>query len=411
MGLRHRAAPDLRRAVPPRVDPHRARQGRLLRNFLASDELARESEATQLLKHISSPRGHVDARHLSAGEAEAAMHGSIMTGDATPAQIGAFLVALRMKGETVEEITGSRAGHARQRQPGAGSTNGRPLVDTCGTGGDGAHTFNISTAAAFVVAGAGRTVAKHGNRAASSQLRQRRRAGRAGREPRPDPRAGGPVHRRGRASASCSRRSFHPAMKHAIGPRRELGLRTIFNLLGPLTNPAGADAPADRRVRPGADRAAGRGAGRAGQRMRPSCVHGYGGLDELTTAGPNRVSHLLRRQSDAPSTSTRPTPNACGLRPRRRAVTDLRGGDPAENARMMRDLLAGSDTSPRRDVVLLNAAAALAVDRCDLADSPRAGARRRARRSRDRSASGAALAKLDALIAHQPAVAGACRRQ
>ena len=162
-----------------------------------------------------------------------------MTGEATPAQIGGYLVALRMKGETVAEITGSARAMRAQASQADGDARTARVLDTAGTGGDGAHTFNISTAAAFVIAGAGRKVAKHGNRAASSKCGSADVLAALGVNLDLTP----------EQVATCIEEvgigflfapKFHPAMKHAIGPRRELGQRTIFNLLGPLTNPAGA---------------------------------------------------------------------------------------------------------------------------------------------------------------------------
>ena len=175
--------------------------------------------------------------NLTAEEAEQAMQ-IIMTGQATDAQIGGYLIALRMKGETVPEITGSaramRAHASRVPAP-----TGSPLLDTAGTGGDGAHTFNISTAAAFVIAGAGRRVAKHGNRAASSRCGSADVLYALGVNLDLTPeQVAACIAQVGIGFIFAPR--FHPAMKYAIGPRRELGQRTIFNILGPLTNPAGA---------------------------------------------------------------------------------------------------------------------------------------------------------------------------
>lgn len=322
----------------------------------------------------------LQGQNLTAGEAEAAME-VIMTGNATPAQIGGYLVALRMKGETVEEITGSaramRSQATRVNLPPDG-----PLLDTAGTGGDGAHTFNVSTTAAFVIAGAGRKVAKHGNRAASS------RCGSA------DVLAalGVNLDLTPEQVATCIQQvgigflfapKFHPAMKYAIGPRRELGARTIFNLLGPLTNPAGATHQLigvyDGRLTHTIAEVLGALGGQAA-----FVVHGAGGLDELTTGGINRMSHLRHGRVTTYDLDTR------GLGLRAAQPAELRGGDPAENAIILRALLSGADRSPRRDVTLLNAAAALAVDHGDLL----AGLRE-AERALD---SGAALDKLDALI-------------
>lgn len=293
---------------------------------------------------------------LTASEAEAAME-IIMTGQATPAQIGSYLTALRMKGETVDEITGS----ARAMRLQAGhiplEPDGSPLVDTAGTGGDGAHTFNISTAAAFIIAGTGRRVAKHGNRAASSRCGSADVLGALGVNLDLTP----------EHVAECIRKvgigflfapKFHPAMRHAIGPRREIGQRTIFNLLGPLTNPAGATHQligvyAPELTQPIAEVLSELGGQAA------FVVHGHGGLDELTTSGPNRVSHL----KDGKVSTYDLDPAGLGLRAA--MPQELGGGEPDENARMLSDLLSGQDTSTRRDVVLLNAAAALAADSGD----------------------------------------------
>lgn len=319
--------------------------------------------------------------NLTAEEAEQAMQ-IIMSGQATDAQIGGYLVALRLKGETVEEITGSaRAMRAHaSRVPYA--LDGQALLDTAGTGGDGAHTFNISTAAAFVIAGAGRKVAKHGNRAASS------RCGSA------DVLAalGANLDLTPEQVAACIAQvgigfifapRFHPAMKYAIGPRRELGQRTIFNLLGPLTNPAGATHQLigvyDAALTHPLAEVLGSLGGQAA-----FVVHGYGGLDELTTSGPNRVSHLQAGKV----TSYDFSPDSLGLRPA--SADDLRGGDPAENALLLRAVIDGSDRSPRRDVVLLNSAAALATQHGDFAL-----ALEEACRSLD---SGAALDRMEAFV-------------
>lgn len=293
---------------------------------------------------------------LTASEAEAAME-IIMTGQATPAQIGSYLTALRMKGETVEEITGS----ARAMRLQAGhiplELDGGPLVDTAGTGGDGAHTFNISTAAAFIIAGAGRRVAKHGNRAASSRCGSADVLGALGVNLDLTP----------EQVAECIRKvgigflfapKFHPAMRYAIGPRREIGQRTIFNLLGPLTNPAGATHQLIGVYAPELTQPIAEVLGELGGQA-AFVVHGHGGLDELTTSGPNRVSHL----KDGRISTYDFDATELGLR----AATpgDLSGGEPEENARMLSDLLSGKDTSTRRDVVVLNAAAALAADSGD----------------------------------------------
>ena len=332
-----------------------------------------------LKPYIARLMHHMD---LSEEEAEQAMQ-IIMSGQATEAQIGGYLVALRMKGETVAEIAGSaRAMRARASQV-PYARNGRPLIDTAGTGGDGAHTFNISTTSAFVIAGAGRKVAKHGNRAASSRCGSADVLGALGVNLNLTP----------EQVAVCIDQvgigfifapHFHPAMKYAISPRRELGQRTIFNLLGPLTNPAGATHQLIGVYDPGLTHLLAEVLATLGGQA-AFVVHGYGGLDEMTTSGTNRVSHL----QDGRVTTFELDAASFGLRPA--SVDDLRGGDPAENAGMLRALLRGEDQGSRRDVVLLNSAAALATEHGDFA-----AALEEARQSLD---SGAALDRLESLIA------------
>src|SRR5512137_1876005 len=284
---------------------------------------------------------------LTQVEAEAAMM-DIMTGNATQAQIGAYLIALRMKGETVDEITGS-ARSMRANVVRVPVQTGGTLYDTAGTGGDGKHTFNISTAAAFVIAGAGRKVAKHGNRAASSLCGSADVLAALGVNLDLTPeQVGRAIDEVGIGFLFAPK--FHPAMKYAIGPRRELGARTIFNLLGPLTNPAGATHQLIGVYDPQLTHTMAEVLGALGGRA-AFVVHGVGGLDELTTGGINRMSHL--RDGRVITYDLDPV----GLGLRRAQPEDLRGGDPAENARMLRALLAGEDRSPRRDVVLFNAAA------------------------------------------------------
>lgn len=318
---------------------------------------------------------------LSVEEAEQAMQ-IIMSGQASDAQIGGYLVALRMKGETVDEITGSaramRAHAAHVPFP----VTGEPLLDTAGTGGDGAHTINISTTAAFVIAGAGRKVAKHGNRAASSRCGSADVLNALGVNLDLTPeQVAECIAKVGIGFIFAPR--FHPAMKYAIGPRRELGARTIFNILGPLTNPAGATHQLIGVYDPALTQTLAEVLGSLGGKA-AYVVHGYGGLDELTTSGPNRVSYLRDGK-----VTTRDLHGAdFGLRPA--SNEDLRGGDPEENAAALRALLCGEDQSPRRDVVLFNSAAALATEHGDFSVGLE-----EARRSLD---SGAALGKLDALI-------------
>jgi anthranilate phosphoribosyltransferase len=323
----------------------------------------------------------INHQNLTADEAENAMT-IIMEGQATDAQIGGYLVGLRMKGETVEEITGSARSMRAHAAPVPVNINGDALLDIVGTGGDGAHTFNISTAAAFVIAGTGRKVAKHGNRAASSKCGSADVLAELGVNLDLTPeQVGKCIDDVGIGFLFAPK--FHPAMKHAIGPRREMGQRTIFNILGPLTNPAGATHQMigvydPHLTQPMAEVLGGLGVQAA------LVVHGHGGLDELTTAGPNQVSHLKNGKVKTYKMDA----SEYGLH--RAAPDDLRGGEPAQNACMLRSLLSGEDQSPRQDVVVLNAAAALASE-----DGDFSAAIVEARKSIE---CGAALTKLNHLI-------------
>jgi anthranilate phosphoribosyltransferase len=296
----------------------------------------------------------INGQDLSFDEAAAAMD-AIMDGAATPAQIGSYLTALRMKGETVDEIAGSAHSMRRHVIPVDVTLTGDDrLVDTCGTGGDGKHTFNISTTAAFVVAGAGYKVAKHGNRAASS------RSGSADVLMA----LGGNLDLTPQQVAVCVQETdigflyaihHHPAMRHAIGPRREIGQRTIFNLLGPLTNPAGATHQLIGVYDPALTETLARVLQALGSRA-AYVVHGSDGLDELSTTGINQVSVL--RHGDVSTFEFDPL--TIGLP--RATIDDLLGGTPEENATITREILSGMDRGPRRDIVLLNAAAVLGLE-------------------------------------------------
>ncbi len=328
----------------------------------------------------------LDGRSLSAAQAEAVM-GEVMSGTATPAQIAGLLVALRAKGETVAEITG--CARAMRRAAVQVCPTRREIVDTCGTGGDRAGTFNISTTAAFVVAGAGLGVAKHGNRSVSSQSGSADVLEALGvsLDLTPD-RIARAIDEIGIGFLFAPR--LHPAMRYAIGPRRELGVRTVFNILGPLTNPAGARAqlmgvydaaltePLARVLQELGSRAA-------------YVVHGHGGLDELTTTGPNRVSYFGVGDAAGRVITETLDPRELGFA--RACPEELRGGDPHENARILRDVLSGRERGPRRDVVLLNAAAALHVG--GVAADLREGVSMAA----ESIDSGAALERLERLIA------------
>lgn len=302
-------------------------------------------------------------RDLSEDEAAGAM-ADIMEGEATPAQIGAFITALRMKGETVDEIAGmARVMRAKALRP---PVDG-PLLDVVGTGGDASGSFNVSTATAFIVAGAGVRVAKHGNRAMSSSCGSADVLEALGAQIDLSP----------AAVAACIDRAgigfmfaqaFHPAMKHAAGPRREIGVRTVFNVLGPLTNPAGAESGLIGVATPDLAGKLAQALGRLGAR-RAWVVHGEEGLDELSISGPSIVHDLCNGEVR----TFRVTPADAGLPVAPRAA--VRGGSPAENAETMRRLFMGVE-GPVRDFVLLNAAAALVV--AGVADDLRGGIARAA---------------------------------
>lgn len=320
---------------------------------------------------------------LTQDEAEAVMN-HIMSGQATPAQIGGYLIALRMKGETVDEITGSALAMRTHVTRVNLRTGTDVLIDTAGTGGDGSHTFNISTTAAFIIAGTGRKVAKHGNRAASSQCGSADVLSAAGVS----------LDLRSQQVATCIDNvgigfifapNFHPSMKHAIGPRHELKQRTIFNVLGPLTNPAGATHQLIGVYDPSLTKPMARVLGQLGVEA-AMVVHGFGGLDELTIGGPNRVSHL---RPDGSVDTYQIDPSHYGFASEMENNA-LLGGTPEQNAMIMRSILECEPNKARRDTVLLNAAAAIATT-TDSMDS----ALEEARHS---LTSGAALDKLDALV-------------
>ncbi len=274
----------------------------------------------------------------------------IMSGQATDAQIGAFLVALRIKGETIDEIVGC-AEVMREKATPIGTV--RPdLIDTCGTGGDASSTFNISTTVAFVACGAGLAVAKHGNRSISSQCGSADVLAALGINIAASPeKVGECIDKVGIGFLFAI--ALHGAMKHAIGPRRELATRTVFNILGPLTNPAGAKRQL-LGVFDGALTEVLAGVLRELGSERALVVHGSDGLDEITLTGPTQVSELRDGQI-----STRQIyPEDFGLQVA--AAESLKGGDAAYNARILREVLDGRE-GPQRDVALLNAAAAIVV--------------------------------------------------
>ncbi len=287
-----------------------------------------------------------DRQDLTEPEAGEAM-GLIMEGKVPPTQIASLLTALRMKGETVSEITGF-ARTMRDKAVPIRPGNGECVVDTCGTGGDGSGTFNISTAVSFVAAGGGLTVAKHGNRSVSSRsgsadvleslgvniLLAPERIERSLREIK---------------IAFLFAPSFHPAMKYAQGPRREIGIRTVFNLLGPLTNPAGASVQLLGLYRRELTEPIAEVLKNLGSRA-AFVVHGEDHCDEISITGKTTICRL----QDGALDSFQIEPEDVGLK--RSNPEAIRGGDPQQNAMLIRQVLDG-ETGPRRDVVLLNAAA------------------------------------------------------
>jgi anthranilate phosphoribosyltransferase len=325
----------------------------ILKNFLDLNPApAAKGELSMLKPFIAKTINRTD---LTADEAEQAMT-VIMTGQATQAQIGAYLVALRMKGETIREITGSVRAMRNVAVKVKLNTN-ESIYDIVGTGGDGAHTFNISTAAAFVLAGTGRKVAKHGNRAASSQCGSADVLSALGVNlDLTAEQVAQAIQKFGIGFMFAPK--FHPAMKHAIGPRKEIGQRTIFNILGPLTNPAGANIQLTGVFDPKLTEPLAQVLNELGSKA-ALVIHGANGLDELNTTGANRVSHLKNGTVETYELH----PSDLGLR--QSTVQDLRGGTPDESAQMMRDLLSCKLNGARRDAVLLNAAAAIAAETGD----------------------------------------------
>ncbi|HDS05638.1 MAG TPA: anthranilate phosphoribosyltransferase [Deltaproteobacteria bacterium] len=305
----------------------------------------------------------------------------IMEGVATPAQIGAFITALRMKGETVEEVTG--AARIMRRKATRVNACATTIVDTCGTGGDSLNTFNISTATAFVVASAGIVVAKHGNRAVSSGCGSADVLEALGVNISADQ----------DIVEECVQQigigflfapKLHGAMKYAIGPRREIGIRTIFNMLGPLTNPAGATAQLlgvydAKLTEMFADVLKNMGTKRA------FVVHGMDGLDEVTLSRETRVAQL--KDGIVETYNINPVDYFGKTYP----LEDIRGGDPQKNAQIIRDVLSGKNGAGR-NIVLLNAALAI------IAGEKAAAIKEGIKVAAECIDSGAAVKKLQALI-------------
>ena len=293
----------------------------------------------------------VEKIDLTESEMEQAMD-EIMSGQATTAQIGAFITGLRMKGETVDEITGAaRVMRAKATRIDINPENIKDgvILDVVGTGGDGAKTFNVSTTTAFVTAGAGITVAKHGNRAVSSKCGAADVLEKLGVN----------INIKSSDVESCIKKTgigflfapvFHGAMKYAAGPRKEIGIRSVFNLLGPLTNPAGAtvlllgvyDINLTEKIAMVLNKLKTREA---------FVVCGEGNLDEISICGPTRMSHV----KDGNVNTFELTPEDIGFK--KADIKNIEGGDAAENADIIRQILDGKK-GPKRDIVLINASAA-----------------------------------------------------
>jgi anthranilate phosphoribosyltransferase len=309
---------------------------------------------------VEAIRKVVERKDLTRDEAFAVME-AIMSGHATDAQIAAFLTALRMKGETVEELIGfarvmrEKVSPVKTRarvQTSLSGTDREMLVDTCGTGGDATGTFNVSTATAFVVSGAGIPVAKHGNRSVSSLCGSADVVEALGvRLDLPPERVGRCVDEVG--IGFCYAPLLHKAMKFVMLARREIRIRTVFNILGPLTNPARASA----QVIGVYDGALAEVMAQVLKELgttRAFVVHGQDGLDELSTTGPSHVAELR----DGEIRCYTVQPEDFGLP--RVSLADLKGGSAADNAEIIRRILAG-ERGPKRDIVVLNAGAAIAA--------------------------------------------------
>ncbi len=292
----------------------------------------------------------VDGHSMTEAEASSVME-EIMEGKATPAQIAAFITALRFKGETVDEIVGLAK---TMRAKSVHVQVSMPVVDTCGTGGDGLCTFNISTAAAFVAAGAGLTVAKHGNRAMSSQCGSADVLEALGVK----------IDLNAEQVKRCLEEVgigfmfaplFHPAMKYAAAPRREIGIRTVFNILGPLTNPACAEYQVVGVPNSALGKKVASALLRLGTRH-AIVLCGSNGMDEISISGRTAIWEVRQDEELDKDSFFSVNPEFFGLK--RAPAKTVRGGTPQENAEIIRSVLKG-EKSPRRDAVLMNAAAAL----------------------------------------------------
>ena len=310
----------------------------------------------------------------------------IMSGEATQAQIGAFITALRLKSETIDEIAAAATVMRKKATRVEVQTADGILVDTCGTGGDASGTFNVSTTAAFVVAGAGVPVAKHGNRSVSSKCGSADVLEALGVDLSLSPeRIGKCVEEVGIGFMFAP--ALHGAMKYAIGPRREIGIRTVFNILGPLTNPAGANVQVMGVFNPALTDKLAAVLGKLGSK-RALVVCGAGGMDEITVTGETTVADWDGNKV----TTYTIKPEDVGLG--RATLAELKGGETAEESAAQVRAILGGETGPKLDMVLINAGAALMA--AGKADDLAGGVAL----AREVVASGAALAKLDALVAY-----------
>ncbi len=322
----------------------------------------------------------VSGQHLTQDEAVSLMD-DIMSGKATDAQIASLITALRIKGETVDEITGFAK---VMRQKATPVKTGHPLLlDTCGTGGDGSHTFNVSTTVAFVVAAAGVPVAKHGNRSVSSRSGSADVLEALGVNINLTPeQVGKCIDKVGIGFLFAP--ALHGAMKYAIGPRREIGIRTVFNILGPLTNPAGAQRQILGVYDPNLTEVMAGVLANLGTES-AFVVHGDGGLDEVSISGPTKVSEVR----DGRVITYYLDPKNYGIE--YAGLERIKGGTAEENAAITRSILEG-EKGPRRDIVLLNAAVALLAS--GLVKTVEEGLEKAA----SVTDSGAAVRKLDELV-------------